>query len=241
MLLKEALIVPTQIISSYLQEAPGRRDDMSPDMLIAESNHRIANNLTLIAGMLRLRASDIARAGGGLSAEEASLMLAEVGERIQTVGRLHRLLAQTEVGEDLDLADYLHDVAAAAVDSMSAAGGMLLERGSMSSCKARPREALLIGFIVGELVTNSVKYAHPSGVSGRVRLGCEPRPEGAVLVVVADDGVGLPDGFNPRRDGGLGMRTVRGLADQLGATLTFDSGGVGLTARLLVPPGKPAN
>lgn len=233
--------MPTQIIANYLGELVGERSNTSPDVLIAESNHRIANNLTLIAGMLRLRASDIARQGRGMSAEEASLMLAEVGERIQTVGRLHRLLAQAEGGEALELGEYLHDIAATAVGSMSMSGAMVLERGRISPCKAHPREALLIGFIVGELVTNSVKYAHPSGVSGRIQFSCEPRPEGAVLIVVADDGVGLPDGFNPRRDGGLGMRTVRGLADQLGATLTFDSNGVGLTARLLVPPGEAAS
>ena len=69
--------------------------------------------------------------------------------------------------------------------------------------------------------------------------GCFRRPGGAILIQIADDGVGLPEGFDPAKDGGLGMRMVRMLADQLGASLTFESTGIGLTVRLLIPPPRP--
>ena len=96
-----------------------------------------------------------------------------------------------------------------------------------------------MGFIIGEVVTNAVKYAHPAGVKGRIDVGCHARPEGAILVQIADDGVGLPEGFDPRRDGGLGMRMVRMRAGQLGANLAFESTSMGLTVRLLIPPSRP--
>ena len=211
--------MPAQIVSDYLAESTPRLG-MEPafELMVAEANHRIANNLTLIASMVRLQASEVAKAGRPLSAEDVRRMLEEVGERIQTVGRLHRMLAQASGTAPLELNAYLLDIAEAAIGSMAMAGEMFLSR---------------------ELVTNAVKYAHPSGVAGKISVGCHPRPEGAVLIKVTDDGVGLPDGFDPRRDGGLGMRMVRALADQLGASLTFDAAdGVGLTVRLLVPPGS---
>jgi len=234
--------MPAQIVSDYLAESTPRLG-MEPafELMVAEANHRIANNLTLIASMVRLQASEVAKAGRPLSAEDVRRMLEEVGERIQTVGRLHRMLAQASGTAPLELNAYLLDIAEAAIGSMAMAGEMFLSRepGAKSGCEAPPNQALLIGFIVGELVTNAVKYAHPSGVAGKISVGCHPRPEGAVLIKVTDDGVGLPDGFDPRRDGGLGMRMVRALADQLGASLTFDAAdGVGLTVRLLVPPGS---
>lgn len=235
--------MPAQIVSEYLAESrflpPA---EPAFEVLVAEANHRIANNLTLIASMVRLQAAEVGKAGRALSAAQVSSLLEEIGERIQTVGRLHRLLAHSSQTEPLDLSQYLFDVAEAAVDSMSQTGEMALswEGLARAGCQAAPNQALLIGFIVGELVTNAVKYAHPTGVPGSITLGCAPRPEGAVMIKVTDDGVGLPDGFDVRRGGGLGMRMTRALADQLGASLTFDSGDTGLTVRLLVPASSQA-
>jgi two-component sensor histidine kinase len=209
------------------------------DVLIGESNHRIANNLTLIAGLLRLQAADLAKAGATLSAEDACLLLQEVGGRIETVGRLHRLLADAGRGERLDLHQFLHDIAVAAIGSMSRAGDMTLGPAMGDVCAIPAQQALPVGFVVGELVTNAVKYAHPAGVRGSIELSCHARPEGAILIQIADDGVGLPEDFDPRRDGGLGLRMVRMLADQLGANLAFESTGIGLAVRLLIPPARP--
>jgi two-component sensor histidine kinase len=220
-------------------------NDLTPtpaaEILIGESNHRIANNLTLIAGLLRLQAADVAKAGRSLSAADACLLLEEVGGRIETVGRLHRLLADAGRGESLDLHQFLHDIAEAAIGSMSRAGDMRLGRASGDACAIPAHQALPVGFVVGELVTNAVKYAHPAGVKGRIKLSCHARPEGAVLIQIADDGVGLPEDFDTRRDGGLGMRMVRMLAGQLGANLAFESTGIGLTVRLLIPPARPVS
>jgi two-component sensor histidine kinase len=51
----------------------------------------------------------------------------------------------------------------------------------------------------------------------------------------------MPENFDPERDGGLGMRMVRMLANQLGANLAFDSRPIGLTVRLLIPPARPVS
>jgi len=235
-------VVPVQLVSEYVTKtaplsAPAQ---LQPDLLMAEANHRIANNLTLIAGWLRLQATEVTRRGEPLSARDACLLLEEAGARIETVGRLHRLLAVAREGDKLDLRQYLKDVSEAAMDSMSVGGSTALVQVSSVPCEIPAHQALSVGFIVGEAVTNAVKYAHPAGVKGRVEVSCHRRPEGTTLILIADDGVGLPEGFDPRKGGGLGMRMVRSLADQLGATLTFDSVGVGLTVRLLLPPMGPA-
>jgi two-component sensor histidine kinase len=44
--------------------------------------------------------------------------------------------------------------------------------------------------------------------------------------------VGLPEGFDPAVDGGLGLRLVRSLATRLGADLVFEQSELGLCVRL---------
>jgi two-component sensor histidine kinase len=95
-------------------------------------------------------------------------------------------------------------------------------------------QALPIGLIVCEVVTNAVKYAHPSGVPGRLAVACGRSGDHLVIDVV-DDGVGLPDGFDPASGGQIGLNSIRALAGQLGATMTFASDPLGVAFQLRVP------
>ena len=90
--------------------------------------------------------------------------------------------------------------------------------------------------IVSEAVTNAIKHAHPTGVPGKFGVACRRDAANALLVEVADDGVGLPEGFDPTSGGGFGFRVMRAQSEQLGATLTFESTSLGLCMQLRVPP-----
>jgi two-component sensor histidine kinase len=162
-------------------------------------------------------------------------VLREVEGRIEIVGRLHRLLAEGEQSDALNLGVYLKDVAEMAVSSLGYAERTELSHTSSPDCTVPAEQAILIGLIVGELVTNSLKYAHPTGIAGKISVGCRRTVEAIILVEVEDDGVGLPEGFDPMTQGCLGLHVVRSLAKQLGANPTFESDSLGLQVRLLVP------
>ena len=206
------------------------------DDRLSEAQHRIANNLALIAGYTRLQASRLDKAGAPLSAREACIALEEVANRIETVGELHRLLSDSpgregggEVG--IDLGQFLAKLCGSLMRTVSFAGDTTISHRDGGGCMVRPDQATPVALIVSELVTNALKYAHPAGVAGRILVSCRQGARGLV-VEVADDGVGLSEGFDPQTDGGLGFRVVRGLARQLGATLAYEATGVGLTVRL---------
>jgi two-component sensor histidine kinase len=209
------------------QAVPGRR---AADLL-AESNHRIANNLSMVAALLRLQTDALGKAHRPLSPAQARTLLQEASERIDTVGRLHRLLSRAPDGAGLDLGGYLAEIALGALTSMAPCGAAPHFIAELREASLPPAEALSVGVIVGELVTNAVKYAHPAGVAGEIHLRCE-QIGGSTLVEVADDGVGLPEGFDPAVDGGLGLRLVRSLATRLGADLVFEQSELGLCVRL---------
>ncbi len=205
------------------------------DDRLSEAQHRIANNLALIAGYTRLQATRLHKARQPLSAREACIVLEEVAARIETVGEMHRLLsgAPDHGGGGIDLGRYLAKLCGALVETISFAGDTVISHRDGGGCMVRPDQATPVALIVIELVTNALKYAHPTGVAGRITVSCRPAASGLV-VEVTDDGVGLSEDFDPKNDGGLGFRVVRGLARQLGAELIYESNGVGLTVRLVL-------
>jgi len=91
------------------------------------------------------------------------------------------------------------------------------------------------GLIVVEAVKNAVKYAHPAGVHGKIEVRCARGADSSVRIDVVDDGVGLPEGFDPATDGGFGFELMRELSGKLGATLTFVSTSLGLRVELRAP------
>ena len=205
----------------------------APNDAVAEANHRIANNLALVASLVRMQARDLQTNAPGVGNQGVQLLLEEIGGRIETIGRLHRLLVQGCSGF-VDLTAYLNEISEAVVSSLAFAGKARLAHVSDRATMVPAECALPVGLIVGELVTNAVKYAHPTGVSGRIAVGYRVLPS-VIVVEVSDDGVGLPEGFDAATDGGLGLQLVRSLAVQLGATLDFIDREAGLTVTLSVP------
>ena len=103
------------------------------------------------------------------------------------------------------------------------------------NCVLRSDKATLVTLIVREAVTNAIKYSHPTGIPGRIAVVCNQDPGGVIAVEVADDGVGLPEDFDPATDGATGFRLMRALSQRLEATLAFKSTSLGLHVRVQVP------
>jgi two-component sensor histidine kinase len=57
------------------------------------------------------------------------------------------------------------------------------------------------------------------------------KKKGYYQLIIADDGVGLPMGYNPEQSRSLGMSLMHGFSEQLGGVLAISSG-LGLTITL---------
>jgi PAS domain S-box-containing protein len=128
----------------------------------------------------------------------------------------------------------LRDTCAALAAASGYAGTIELQPSSISSV-APSREATLIALIVAEAVNNAIKYSHPAGVPGKILVACSQDQTGAISVAVIDDGVGLPEQFDPVSQGGRGLGLMRALSEEIGAALAFKSTPLGLTVKLRVP------
>jgi two-component sensor histidine kinase len=219
--------------SIYKRMMTDRLVSGSPEALLAEANHRIANNLARIISIVRLQATHFAKSTRTMTAKEVSDLLSEFAGRIETVGRMHHLLSRSGRGALVEVGDYLHEVCRSLMSSLTSGRQAQLHHDFEGTCFLPADQLVLVGLIVTELVTNAVKYAHPSGVPTRIDVDCRQAPKGTLFVEVIDDGVGLPDLFDPTVDGGLGFRVMRALTDQLGGKLAFENDGLGLRASLV--------
>jgi two-component sensor histidine kinase len=81
--------------------------------------------------------------------------------------------------------------------------------------------AIPCGLIVNELLTNSLKHAFHDGRSGRIRISLRCQHlEG--FLEVADNGIGVPDGFSIEDSTTLGLKLVSVLAKQLRGDVYID-------------------
>lgn len=229
--------MPEQILKPIMD--PAGPSPSSPETMIAESHHRIVNDLALISSFVRLHAVDVARRPNGMSRHEAGLLLEEIAARIEAVARLHRLLIDVPAGSTLDVAVYVREVFDSMVASLAPMSRIVPSYALEGHCHIASRDAVAIGLIVGELITNSIKYAHPANVKGRMHLACRRTADGTIVIEIEDDGVGLPEGFDPARDGHLGFRLLRSLIQQLNARLHFENCGLGLCARIVIASSEP--
>jgi two-component sensor histidine kinase len=201
---------------------------------LAEADHRIANNLASLSGVIRLQRNSISRSGRTFTTEQVCMLLDDIDARIEVTAKLHKSLALTVNGNGVNLGDFLREISEM-IGTINPEGKMDLTVDN--SCKGYidPRHALHAGLITAELLTNASKYAHPTGLPVKVHIHCEIKGDGSFVVEVTDDGVGFPESFDPSTDGGLGFQLMRALANGMKAELQFEHDSLGVCARLVKP------
>jgi two-component sensor histidine kinase len=101
-------------------------------------------------------------------------------------------------------------------------------------------QAIPLGLVLNELVTNSLKYAFPESRGGRVRVHVAKENARTARVTVSDEGVGLAPGVDIENSPGLGFRIVGMLVEKLQGVLEIKSQrGLQVTVRVPLPADRP--
>lgn len=196
------------------------------EVLLKEVYHRVKNNLQVISSLLIMQS-----AGAG---QEARSLLVESANRVKSMGLVHEQLYQSTDLSHIDFARYIQRL----LENLSQIQGSVTQRvavrADVDPIELSIEAAIPLGLMINELVSNSYKHAYPGDRSGQISLRLKRLNEGALELIVMDDGVGLPAGFDPARLSSLGMRLVVSLAEQLEGHLTCGMGEQGQGARFTV-------
>jgi PAS domain S-box-containing protein len=186
--------------------------------LLRELYHRTKNNMQVISSLLSLQA-------GYTQHADVAAVFREMDDRIRSMALVHQKLYQSQDLSTVDLADYVQELSTLLMRAYGI--GSARVNVDLRACEVRVLldAAVPCGLILNELITNAFKHAFPGDRRGSVTIEVRRDDAGEVTLRVADDGVGLPAGFDPRRDGRLGLQTVLAIGEQqLGGSVEFSSG-----------------
>ena len=203
------------------------------DATIREIHHRVKNNLQTVASLLRLQARRL-QSGEGREA------LAESVRRIASIALVHETLSQ-ESRQRVDFAKIARRIIDMLSDGLTDPDVPILfllegEPGELPAEVATP-----LALVMTELLQNCVEHAFPASetdepaVGGTVTVSFE-RLEGALRVLVGDDGVGISGGADIEAVANLGLQIARTLVEsELGGTFGATSSSAGTTVELGLP------
>lgn len=225
-------ISETEIGQFYVDITQRKKSEAHQAELFNELNHRVKNNLTIVSAMLAMQARNAVH-------DEVQTELLKAVARIQSISDVHSSLYKSSSQDEVDFKSYLGDLCARLSHAMLADERITLEV-EAHPASVPPEQAVTLGMIVNELVTNAVKHAYGRGESGVVQIGFTAH-DGELEVSVRDFGPGIVDGLDGPASG-LGMRLVRSLVQRAGGTLSVSMPpGAAFNVRLPRPNGDIAD
>jgi len=182
-------------------------------VLVREQNHRVKNNLQLISSLLSLQANQFSDTNSKKATENNLL-------RIESMAILHRKLYDNEELAVINLADFIREIVEMVLNTFACTH--IEPKYAISSIKLNPDQALPIGLIITELVTNACKYAFPDNSDPILTISCYKEKDELILSI-ADNGSGLK---NNSIDMGVktsfGIRLIQMQVAQLRGSYIFE-------------------
>jgi len=188
------------------------------ESLLKEVHHRVKNNLQVISSLLSLQSATI-------KDPEAHRKFMESCNRIRTMAMVHEKLYMGKDFSRVHIQEYL----VALLKYLNACYFQMEKRVELIADIRGGKtlfnidEAIPLGLILNELLTNAFKYAFPNGVKGKIRIGfteIKSRNKAPLYcLLVKDNGCGLPPKMNVNQTATLGLQLVTILTEQLGGKL----------------------
>jgi len=194
----------------------------SQAILSREADHRLLNNLQMVASLLSMQSRSSENA-------EAASALTLAAARVAMIGRIHRHL---HCNDGVETVAFKHFVEELCRDFSA----MLGVEGAVNAVAVEGVELELpasvgvpLGFVVNELITNALKYAE-----GPVAVRLDEDARKGFALSVENGGPALPANFDPHDSQGLGMPIVRSFVANIGGELLIGQGAGGKGARFSV-------
>ena len=199
---------------------------MEKEALHRELLHRVKNSFALIKSLIYLERQR-------LDDESTNKILEELEHRVGSLAQMYSLLNETGVSQQVELDHYLRQISKSLTDSFIEDNQKVIIITEFDNIIVSPKDASSIGLIINELLTNSLKYAFDKDSDGEITIKLKEENNFAILLV-ADNGRGLPKNFKIEDSTGMGLELVKMLTQQLSGTLDVESKD-GTTFKIVIP------
>ena len=184
---------------------------MEKEVLLQEVHHRVKNNLHIILSMIQLQQNEN-------NPTQQTNLLIDLENRINAIAKSYEMLMDNTSLQKIMMKTYLKELLADMHDSLSQLD-QDIEFSTDINATLPLKEAVYIGLIVNEIITNSYKYAFPNK-KGKLHISLIQKGENYFLTI-QDDGIG----FSPNKDmASLGQKLIHTLVtEQLNGELELDT------------------
>ncbi|QZD89542.1 response regulator [Qipengyuania aurantiaca] len=191
-------------------EANLREANERLEMLVREVHHRVSNSLQMVQSFVAMQANQT-------DSKDAKDALEATQNRIKAIGKVHQNLYTRGDLTTIDLDEYLGTLVEEFRSNMSETDDCVELTYASDHVEVSPDDAVNVGVVVNELVSNAAKYAFGEGKKGRVDVVLAALDDG-YSVTVSDNGGGIVQGAAPTGTG-LGMRIIKAITRSLGTSL----------------------
>jgi len=201
-----------------LHQLLGEKDQLltDKDLLMKEVHHRIKNNLQLIVSLLDSQSLYLNNAA-------AQAALQDTQNRIKAISLLHQKLYGSATATRVKISSYILEIINNLNESFDTGDNLIAFTYSVAPLSLDVSEALPIGVILNEAVTNSIKHAFPDKRKGEINVSLHETETGAVRLRIKDNGIGLPENFDYDQRDSMGLTLIRGLSQQLNGHFSIES------------------
>ena len=183
------------------------------DWLVKEIHHRVKNNLQIVMSLLNSQSAYI-------NNEPALTAIHDSQHRVHAMSLIHQKLYNSENVSSIDMSSYIRELVSYLSDSFDTGQRIRFEL-NIEPLKMDVSQAVPLGLILNEAITNSIKYAFPDNRHGIICVSLSTTFSNHYLLCISDNGVGLPVNF--KKSGSLGMSLMKGLSEDLDGNFSIEN------------------
>ncbi|MBE9461296.1 histidine kinase dimerization/phosphoacceptor domain -containing protein [Dyadobacter subterraneus] len=185
------------------------------EWLIKEIHHRVKNNLQIVMSLLNSQSAFIGN-------DVALNAIKESQYRVQAISLIHQKLYQSENVALILMKDYIPELINYLKESFNIRKTIRFKM-DIGLIHLDVSQAVPVGLILNEAITNSIKYAFLETASGIISIILDRPEPHKYRLIISDTGPGLAEGYDLSNLTSLGMKLIAGLSRQLGGTLSIES------------------
>lgn len=197
-----------------------RESLLEKEVLLKEIHHRVKNNLQIISSIVNLQRRR-------MKDEETIECLLDTTNRVKTIALIHEKLYQSDSLALVDFSLYVNSLISDIIKTYGRKVDNISFKIDIEKIELDLSKAIPCALITNELISNAVKYAFPdrSKEENRITVSFKSVIEkGIYMLIVTDNGVGLPADFNIASTSSLGLKIVNILASQLDGNVILETG-----------------